>query len=1155
MKKNITSIIILLIFFSVSAHSQEVSSENTVSDSETENTENITENAISDNGSEENNLNDLNNYESKVKNTIKHIKNDMDISFLKKIGDGKGFLFLDGFLETEFKWTLGFELFKDYTLTKIQTPIFLQTANLTLFLLMDNRWYFDVNYRDKLTSVTLAGGYIDTDSEVQKHIRIGNSGIKFPAYYPFIKTGGGTQIAPGIAAQFGNKTWQADTVLRYESSEKNKKIFFGKNEVTKKNISISSWERAKYFFIPTDDLYGKQIEVLVKDFENSRWRLLQNNEYIVDSRQKILILNRSFIYGVAINIGEKADEIITKTKDYFLGSEIYNSIELNSKITVNGKTYIQLKKYNTFSCFEIASIYNSDSLDTKDEITIVNTKDNTINKVFYVKSVSLGLILEKLFFKGFIQIAFQGKNNDYSKPETRFPLMQSDIHIYFTKKINNNLNTEHDNSMEINAYSYTPVSDFILPKETNPADIEVIKNGIPILDFSYNEYTNILSLKDEILPSDKIEVRWSESKTYSDTGVVKTALGIKWLPIQTLDLFLAVSSDIGVNKNIGNINDKYNISSGLNYNYSGLKTGIWSGVEADVERVNYKKPEYVISKNHIYFTYEKNEVLLSSKNETDIFSNPKIDIDADINKNSKNKYFNLRSSASAELDIWKIHLGGKISVRDNLKKNNEIIESYGHTVKMPIYFFTAEELFFVNQNSKILSRTNKLEFNKYIKLLHLTSVNYDKEFCEQKITSIFSPFIPVSDKGVFFIEAGINLNQKYKLVNNIITSGYTNTWKQSLIDSYSGGIENAKIRNEKIHFIFNWFNSGINDYSDGFNFLGFNFDSYIEANNNADSDKIYKNLYLFKFPMVLKNVFITPVWERYTSKILKNIISKNYKEDFNLIFNGIREQYWFFASPFFYDLFDKKILSEIQLSNIHSYIFSNTYGLEISRLIYYDLKDIYTPTEFSVKFARIIKSDNTKELGTDYYKLTFGLNYQTLNISGKNGFLNWFKNYEQDELNRNYKWSFYFNKNIFSFNFNSMHKLFFYLHGENKIGFENIFDITADKYDRKIKASSWSEDFSFLYIFEGAKSIPKFLFSFLTNINVSDEREEKLTVSIFRKYLFDNAGYKISFQHTQKTKIGNNGEIKLFAGIGLASTNRKSALLDLTMGITGKIEY
>ena len=81
------------------------------------------------------------------------------------------------------------------------------------------------------------------------------------------------------------------------------------------------------------------------------------------------------------------------------------------------------------------------------------------------------------------------------------------------------------------------------------------------------------------------------------------------------------------------------------------------------------------------------------------------------------------------------------------------------------------------------------------------------------------------------------------------------------------------------------------------------------------------------------------------------------------------------------------------------------------------------------------------------------------------------------------------------------------------------------------------------------------LFSLFTKFNLLDEREEKLTISIFRQTYSNIIDYRFSFRHTQKTKIGENGQIKMFADVSIASTRRSSVLLNLTFGIAGKVEY
>ena len=211
---------------------------------------------------------------------------------VKKLEDDV-FLFMQGFGEAEFKWTLGLEFFKDYTQTIIQSPVLLQEANLSLLLLMKRRWYFGVNYRDRISDSSIYIGYIDIENNIKKHIRLGNKSINFPSLYPFIK-GGGARLSPGMLTQFEGEKWRFDSIVRYDSGQKNKRIFYGKNEVIESKTNIASWRKGQYFYIPYSNLYGKSFDVYVKDSQYGQWRLLAKDNYVVDAQKNILILNKSF---------------------------------------------------------------------------------------------------------------------------------------------------------------------------------------------------------------------------------------------------------------------------------------------------------------------------------------------------------------------------------------------------------------------------------------------------------------------------------------------------------------------------------------------------------------------------------------------------------------------------------------------------------------------------------------------------------------------------------------------------------------------------------------------------------------------------------------------------------------------------------------------
>lgn len=1053
---------------------------------------------------------------------------------VKKLEDDI-FLFMQGFGEAEFKWTLGLEFFKDYTQTIIQSPVLVQEANLSLLLLMKKRWYFGINYRDRISDSSIYIGYIDIENNIKKHIRLGNKGINFPNLYPFIGEGGtSSRLSPGMSAQFEGEKWRFDSIVRYDSGQKNKRIFYGKNEVIESKTNIASWRKAQYFYIPYSNLYGKSFDVYVKDNQYGQWRLLPKDNYVVDARKNILVLNKSYNYGVAINLFSTSEvaSLITESKHYFFGTPIQDLINNDVYINIHSSVFLALKKYNTFSCFEIASIYVFDNIEYNQEVYVTLKATGDKSNHFDVKLNYINSYFDNTIGSVLGQVHSSYINIDYKEAITRFPFLPDNEHIYIPANTNNDKDT-----YELLSYVYIPVSNFVLPKGAN--DIEVIKNGIPILDFRYDENTNIVYIRG-VVPSDKIEIRWSENKKYSNDGMVRLGIAGQYRPFEWLTLFLATMSNISVKKNENEINDKYNISTGFDIEYKAIKAGSHFGFEASSNRAD---KNIYISKNHFYFNYD-------DKKQLSIFNNPRVFLDFDVNRSDK---VSLHSSTEIGLDIWKISLDGKLSLQDSIN-NRSVVESAGHIVKMPIYFFYMDEEFFININESILSRTNKIKFEKYINFDHLTFVNYDKRFVYQQVTSSISPIIPDTNVGNFFMEFKINLYQKYLNNYNLYNNNYAIAWRNSLIDSYSIGADNPILRNESLSFIFNWSYPKEMNYDSGFNILGVNFDSKIYATNNLASEKNENITCSFRLPLAFNEVFITPFWERLASKQISFRRSVSYKNDFDSLFVALKEQYWFFATPIIYDIFDRSILHKIQGLK-GNYSFSNTYGLDVSRLISNTLKDLYTPHEFNMSLARIIRSNNSNIDAREYYKLKFNIRYTALDVfmlKYSNGI---FKNITQDELVRDYDFHFIFSKDYFNFYFNSIHKLYFYQYGDNKIGFENKFDIEVEKIENKLIAKAWKEDVSFLYCFKGYKSLTNMLFSLFTKFNLLDEREEKLTISIFRQTYSNIIDYRFSFRHTQKTKIGENGQIKMFADVSIASTRRSSVLLNLTFGIVGKIEY
>ena len=1093
--------------------------------------------------------------------------------YFKNFDKDNTVLFLDGFWDLEFLGLSSFEFFNGYAKVNSFQGVFKQKANLSLLLLLNNSFYFETLYKDDYKKSTLAFGYFGKEDSPIKHIRAANNNIKFPLNYGYINTGGGKFISPGIMGTFAGDKWNADVMLRYESSEYNSKTYYGNTEIIENKISINTWQKARHFYIPVDSLYGKPVVVFVKDFAGGQWRPLSPDEFSLDPRLKVLSLKKSYPEGVAINyfdlesnpsdMNNPANKHLVNVKNYFL--PLHAILEVNEVITsippdvngykknIFGKDYLVLKEKN-FSPFEIASRYEAPET-SNSTLSIIDMNTQTEVSDFKASFEYTNSFLGDFQKLKFIQVLDLSEDYDFNKIKQMFPFLILDYKAYI-----GTVSTEHRFPLQILCKNNTPTPGFILPDMAIPGSIRVLKNKIRIFNFSYNESNHTLTINEHIFSNDIIEIQWKEGLTYSDSGITRFAAGAHWKPIEGLDTFFAGSGDWEVTKQKNNPIDTYKLSSGVDYKNQVIKTGTAVGFEADVDRDKKTREQFYYFQNKAYFNYSFAGSLYS-KNDVPIFSNPLFNFEE--NFISSKKSLNLHTKTNSALDIWKIKLAGLLSLKTDFSPKNSglnIIESYGHSVIIPIYFFSASEDFFVNIYDSILRRECKIDFQKYISVNYMTSIDYNKDYTSQKIFTSVAPIIPQAKFGTIYTQISFSVEQKYKTIFNPSSLFYDEAWKKSLIDMYSPGEKNAENRAADIKFLFNYF-ANEEDKKD-IQLSGVNFDAFSKTNFQNKKQKVSSDETGFEIsiPFNTGKIFFSPIIKRKITKEKKAIEAEklaSYASDLKSLFTGLGDQYWIFSKPFFYDMFDQKINSQIQTENKNLfYSFFNSYGFNISRLISGTIKDLYTPLEFGTAVSRLVQSSQLNSGQSNIYGLDFSFRYTALNISGKYGYFDWFKFYEQDELNRLYKFGFSFGKNFFKFNFNSNHSLYFFFDSNNKLSFENEFLYTASKIGmQKLLTDEWKEKFSAAFSYRGGKSLPRLIIETFSKIPLSDSREEKLSVEFSQNKSLPKLNYKVSFKHSQSTKIGSHGEIKIFAEFEGASTTANSFLLNINAGISGKVDF
>lgn len=141
--------------------------------------------------------------------------------FYKEFGNDNNIEFLASgswraTVETGFSSTFGFSKNTDFSFT---IPVFKQKADLSLWLFLNKKFYFEATFADDFEKNTIAAGYYGEG--FLKHARISNRKISFPDFYSVNKMGyglgGGDSLTPGAMASWTNEKMKIDAVVRYEN--------------------------------------------------------------------------------------------------------------------------------------------------------------------------------------------------------------------------------------------------------------------------------------------------------------------------------------------------------------------------------------------------------------------------------------------------------------------------------------------------------------------------------------------------------------------------------------------------------------------------------------------------------------------------------------------------------------------------------------------------------------------------------------------------------------------------------------------------------------------------------------------------------------------------------------------------------------------------
>lgn len=464
------------------------------------------------------------------KSLFNYTKEDKNVEF-----------FAEGFWESKLHSGISIQNKNKETYFNFITPVFEQQVDLSLWFLLNKKFYFETTFSDDFDNSTISAGYYNTG--FLKHLRIGNNGITFPEYYDTDLLNSNNTKSPGISFNFAGNTWNSDIIIKYDSLENYEKIFSGNAELSESTIELSAWEKGRRFVIPSDIItdieyiYVEDENGSYKDEQGKLYTRLNKSQYLIKPNQNLLFLHKKFSGNIAISFFSDAsitsfnlsiNDFIEDTKKLFYNSQIHNIEDYLSKnyfCKIENKTSILIQEEPFFSPFVLADYYNIGNSSYKEALLISKSTKKRIND-FYVYVFSDDANFTQTDYINYAQTYAKisltennAQNTNYLLAKNRYPLANELPYIY--------LQNNYDTDFAISLRSFLQTTNYDIGQDAT--FVRVYKNGILDPTAKYNPKTGQIDFLTKPTEFDRIKITYQKNSNKSDSGAITTAIGSRFI--------------------------------------------------------------------------------------------------------------------------------------------------------------------------------------------------------------------------------------------------------------------------------------------------------------------------------------------------------------------------------------------------------------------------------------------------------------------------------------------------------------------------------------------------------------------------------------------------------------------------------------------------
>ena len=527
--------------------------------------------------------------------------------------------YASGFWKTSFLFSVNSSFGEGNPLTlSASVPVFSQSLDLTLFLRINENWYFDFDFLDDYSKNTYTFGY-DGKNNLE-HFEFSNRNISFPDYYSAKNLGfglsGGQALSPGVILNFNdykNQHWKSTFLFRYDMTKSHNATFYGYNSVVDNKISLENYLSTKKFVLPASKNLAaiKNVYIEYKDGEftdkNGRsYVRLSTSDYLILPEKKLLLLSNSYkqtgsLQSVLVTFSNESDflECVENLGSYsnansFLGEiqEYFAKTKNNIKLEdysynfinfIEGTSALEIQSPSGFSPFICADTYDCGIIDTADVGICTNSEESSKKYYASLEDEEYALLNEDFFLEKHKYAVIRNADSDYddyTKPELRFPISGSP-EIYLTKA--------SSSALYLRLRTYSKVSGFNIGRDASKDTVQMYINDILDNTAEYDSETGYVTTKRTVQATDKIYIIWEEQSDWAQNGSISAGAGFLYQLTPKSDFNISLTTKWPLV-----ISEAYADSDETMYGFAALSSGI-----------NLKKDNFSINEELAF--YIKNE--------------------------------------------------------------------------------------------------------------------------------------------------------------------------------------------------------------------------------------------------------------------------------------------------------------------------------------------------------------------------------------------------------------------------------------------------------------------------------------------------------------------------------------------------------------------